>query len=88
MRDGGRAESIGVTGEHRLQRRRPIPGIVTVDQCTGHAVAHRHRQTADGSGHHRGTAGLRLDGDQSEGFVVARHRDHVGSAVDTDQFVA
>ena len=51
----------------------PVP----VDEQPRPPVRHRHRQPAHARGHHRRPAGLRLQRDQPERLVVARHRDDV-----------
>ncbi len=67
--------------EHGAQRRRPVVGRVRVDQQPGPALGDRGRQAADAGGDHGRPGGLRLERDQAERFVVARHRHHVGGPV-------
>ena len=80
--------SSGPRSQQRADRLRPVVDVVAVDQRAGDTVAHRDRQPADGGGHHRGAAGLRLDGDQAERLRIARHRDQVGGPVHVDELIA
>ena len=57
------------------------------DQCSALPVGHRHRQTTDCGRHHRGAAGLRFDGHQSEGLRIARNGQQVCRPVHVHQLV-
>ena len=82
------AQRIGVGIEQTGDRRRPLRGAVAVNQGAAAAVGHRHRQPAHRRGHHRGTTGLRLDGDKTEGLRVARDGHQIRRPVDVDQLIA
>ena len=79
-------------GPARSSSRRRDPGpvvrVVAVDQHAGDPVPDGGDQPADGRRHHRRAAGLRLQRDQPERLVVARHRDQVGGPVERGQVVA
>lgn len=85
MVDGRPAQRVGVTVQQCGDRRGPMPWVVPVDQGAAVPVGDRHRQATHRRGHHRRAAGLRLDGDQAEGFRVARHRHQVSSTIDVHQ---
>ena len=67
--------------EQVAEHLRPLLGIVSVHEHAGHAVGYRGGQPPDCGGHDRRAACLRLQRDQTERLVVARHDRQVGGAV-------
>ena len=49
---------------------RVVAGIVTLDEDTACLMEDSGAKTADGSSDHGGSARLRLDGDEPEGFGI------------------
>ena len=88
-RVGHCAGAEGVATTRLLAQVVEDPGVVA-RIVTGHeesraAVVDRGGQPAHRGGDHGGAARLRLDGDQTERLVVARHHGHVGRSVPAAQ---
>ena len=85
---GGAARKLGAAAGRPKQiaeDARPVGRIVPVDEHPRDAVAHGRDQPAHRGRHHRRAARLRLQRDQAERLVVARHADQVGGPVDVGQ---
>ena len=80
---GGAGEvraQLGVANQH-LELLRERLRAAPRDQVAVHAVGHGRDEPADARGDDGRAAGHRLDGDQPEALVVARHNADIGGAV-------
>ena len=75
-----RGPEVGVV-EYLGHRLAIVARIAARDQTPGRPVVDQAEQTTDGTRHHRGPTGCRLECDEPEALRAARHNDDVGSPV-------
>lgn len=81
MLDSGTTEPCLLAHQQLTDGVRPVLGAMRRNQQTGALVGNRDRKTAYRGSHHRGAAGLRLDGHQPKGLRIAGHCNNIGRPI-------